>query len=226
MNLVMTKIILSSEFASTSFEKPEANKFRYFLKGNDKEWSNWSEETKKDYTNLSAGEYSFHIMAKNVYGKISEPAIINFSVLSPWYYTWWAYSIYALVFGIGVFIVDRIQRRRLFKKAKERMKIQNAEHRAETAELQAKAAEAQSRVIQAENERKTKELEEARELQLSMLPKELPKIDNLDIAVYMKTATEVGGDYYDFDLQMMELIKCMLLVMQPVMECRQEHWLL
>ena len=51
---------------------------------------------------------------------------------------------------------------------------------------------------EAENERKTKELEEARQLQLSMLPKELPKLPNLDIAVYMKTATEVGGDYYDF----------------------------
>jgi len=51
---------------------------------------------------------------------------------------------------------------------------------------------------EAENERKTKELEEARQLQLSMLPKELPAIPNLDIAVYMQTATEVGGDYYDF----------------------------
>ncbi len=51
---------------------------------------------------------------------------------------------------------------------------------------------------EAENERKSKELEEARQLQLSMLPKELPVIPNLDIAVYMKTATEVGGDYYDF----------------------------
>jgi serine phosphatase RsbU (regulator of sigma subunit) len=34
-----------------------------------------------------------------------------------------------------------------------------------------------------------------------MLPRELPKVSNLDIAVYMKTATEVGGDYYDFHLQ-------------------------
>ncbi len=33
-----------------------------------------------------------------------------------------------------------------------------------------------------------------------MLPKELPKVENLDIAVYMKTATEVGGDYYDFSI--------------------------
>jgi serine phosphatase RsbU (regulator of sigma subunit) len=50
----------------------------------------------------------------------------------------------------------------------------------------------------AENERRAKELEEARELQLSMLPKKLPEIFNLEIAAYMKPATEVGGDYYDF----------------------------
>ena len=45
-----------------------------------------------------------------------------------------------------------------------------------------------------------KELQDARELQLSMLPKKLPDISNLDIAVYMRTATEVGGDYYDFNM--------------------------
>jgi len=63
-------------------------------------------------------------------------------------------------------------------------------------------AEAQNIIIQAENERKTMELEEARLLQLAMLPKELPQLPNLDIAVYMQTATEVGGDYYDFQVGM------------------------
>ena len=60
--------------------------------------------------------------------------------------------------------------------------------------------EAQNKIIQSENERKTKELEDARELQISMLPKELPRLPHLDIAVYMKTATEVGGDYYDYSI--------------------------
>jgi serine phosphatase RsbU (regulator of sigma subunit) len=58
----------------------------------------------------------------------------------------------------------------------------------------------ETQLVKAENERKTKELEDARQLQLSMLPKELPKLPHLDIAVYMKTATEVGGDYYDFNV--------------------------
>ena len=62
-------------------------------------------------------------------------------------------------------------------------------------------AEYQNKIIQAENERKTKELEEARKLQLAMLPKELPQRPHLDIAVYMQTATEVGGDYYDFSIK-------------------------
>jgi len=33
-----------------------------------------------------------------------------------------------------------------------------------------------------------------------MLPKSIPEIPHLNIAVYMKTATEVGGDYYDFNV--------------------------
>jgi serine phosphatase RsbU (regulator of sigma subunit) len=61
-----------------------------------------------------------------------------------------------------------------------------------------KEAELRAQIAEAENERKTKEFEQARQLQLSMLPKEIPSLPNLDIAVYMKTATEVGGDYYDF----------------------------
>ena len=67
-----------------------------------------------------------------------------------------------------------------------------------TRHLDLKQAEAQNKIIQAEHDRKSKELEEARSLQLAMLPKTLPKFSNLEIAVYMKTATEVGGDYYDY----------------------------
>lgn len=64
-------------------------------------------------------------------------------------------------------------------------------------ELKIKATEAEKRVLEIENERKTKELEDARNLQLSMLPKEIPEFDHLEIEAFMRTATEVGGDYYD-----------------------------
>ncbi len=57
---------------------------------------------------------------------------------------------------------------------------------------------AQKIELEAENEQRAKELEEARQLQLSMLPKKIPQFPHLETAAYMKTATEVGGDYYDF----------------------------
>jgi len=60
--------------------------------------------------------------------------------------------------------------------------------------------EMEQKLLAAENAHQSKELEEARQLQLSMLPKELPQLPHLEIAAYMKTATEVGGDYYDFHL--------------------------
>ena len=58
--------------------------------------------------------------------------------------------------------------------------------------------EVQQRLLEAENERKGRELEEARQFQLSLLPKTLPRHPEIEVAVLMRTATEVGGDYYDF----------------------------
>ena len=49
-----------------------------------------------------------------------------------------------------------------------------------------------------EDDRKNGELAEAKALQERLLPKTLPVIKNLDIAGYLRTSTEVGGDYYDF----------------------------
>ncbi len=70
----------------------------------------------------------------------------------------------------------------------------------EREKAQLREAELLAKALEAENERKAKELEEARKIQLSMLPKKLPSLKHLKIAVYMQTATEVGGDYYDFHL--------------------------
>jgi ligand-binding sensor domain-containing protein len=49
-----------------------------------------------------------------------------------------------------------------------------------------------------EDERKNNELAEAKALQERLLPKTNPQINHLDIATYLRTSTEVGGDYYDF----------------------------
>ena len=67
-------------------------------------------------------------------------------------------------------------------------------------ERMAAKLELERRIIETENERKSKELEEARKLQLSILPKSFPDHPHLEISANMRTATEVGGDYYDYYL--------------------------
>lgn len=68
-------------------------------------------------------------------------------------------------------------------------------------ESRRKERELQERLLRAEYERKSDELEEARRFQLSLLPRELPEHPALELAVAMTTATEVGGDFYDFHLE-------------------------
>ena len=86
------------------------------------------------------------------------------------------------------------------REAREKERLEAA-LKAEAAELRAKANEAEAKALKAENERKTKELEQARDMQLAMLPENLPELPGLEIAAYMKPATEVGGDYYDFNVE-------------------------
>ena len=65
-------------------------------------------------------------------------------------------------------------------------------------ERQRRRKEVEQQMLEADNARKTHELEEARHFQLSLLPKTLPEHPSFALAVHMETATEVGGDYYDF----------------------------
>ncbi|MEO8585884.1 MAG: SpoIIE family protein phosphatase [Acidobacteriota bacterium] len=73
-----------------------------------------------------------------------------------------------------------------------------------TASSLAEAAQERARsevarlTLEAENARKTQELEEARALQVSMLPAAAPDVPGFAVAFGMRTATEVGGDYYDW----------------------------
>lgn len=64
--------------------------------------------------------------------------------------------------------------------------------------LQQRMVERQRSDLQAEHDRKTRDLEAARRLQQSMLPQSVPEHPLVEIAAALTTATEVGGDYYDF----------------------------
>ena len=182
------------EFAALHFVRPEKNRYAYRLEGFDADWIQAGSQHAATYTNLSPGAYVFRVKAANSDGLWNEEGTsIRVVVLPPWWRTIWAYVLYGLLFAAGVFAVNRVQRRRLIRREREKSFLREKELRAE-------AAEAWSNYLQSENQRQTHELDAARQLQLSMLPKNVPEHPTVELAAFMKTATEVGGDYYDFDL--------------------------
>ncbi|MCA0445075.1 MAG: SpoIIE family protein phosphatase [Bacteroidetes bacterium] len=184
---------LSFEFASIHYSRPEKNKLAFMLEGIDKDWI-YTTRRFASYNNLPPGDYVFKLKGSNGDG-IWNPEEVSLRILinPPLWRTTAAYITYFFLFIGFLFLTDKFQKKRILAKTKIELTLKEAE-------LRAVAAESQAKIIQLENDRKSQELDEARNLQLSMLPKNLPQFPHLDIAVYMKTATEVGGDYYDFNV--------------------------
>ena len=80
------------------------------------------------------------------------------------------------------------------------LEVKHLSERSIEQEKRSKAKEIEQKILERENQRKTAELEEARALQISMLPTQIPTTEYWDIAAFMEPSQEVGGDYYDFSL--------------------------
>jgi len=105
-------------FTTVSYDRPGLNLFQYYLENYDDEWSPWVSEPLKEYTNLSSGDYVFHVRSKNIYGILGNEDSFSFTILSPWYLSWWSYVVYALIFLGLLYMIRRLELKRLNKKHK------------------------------------------------------------------------------------------------------------
>lgn len=182
----------SVEFSALSFRAAAKNAYSWRLEGLDPEWVDGGTRRRADYTSVPPGDYVFRVRAANKDGvRNEEGASLSITVLPPWWRTRGALAGWALLLAGGVLTVSRLEKRRILGKERERSRLVEAE-------LRARAAEAQSRAVQAESDRKTAELEEARALQLSLLPRDLPSVPGYSVAAMTRTASEVGGDTWDW----------------------------
>lgn len=104
---------LRIQFALPSYDLSTKNQFQYFLEGFHDQWSAWSDESFADFTNLPEGQYVFRVRGKNVYDQTGAEARLAFTILPPWYRTWWAFVIYALMIaGLATWVI-RFRERKL-----------------------------------------------------------------------------------------------------------------
>lgn len=110
-------------YAAASYISPENTLYQFKLDGFDSGWSNWTSERQKDYTNIPEGEYIFQVRSKNIFETEGAVDSFRFSVLPPWYRTWWAYLMYTLAISVILYTAYRIRVNQLLKVERIRNKI-------------------------------------------------------------------------------------------------------
>ncbi|MGE5342171.1 MAG: response regulator [Candidatus Omnitrophota bacterium] len=135
------------EFTAPSGESETHPQYRSIMEGYDKQWSNPTIDSKRNYTNLDEGTYTFRVQAQNIYGYWGNEDVYRFVVLPPVYKTWWAYLIYVSGFVVFVFFIVKwragklqTEKHKLEEIVKERtQEIQDKSSRLEEQTLQLKS---------------------------------------------------------------------------------------
>lgn len=174
--------------AALFYENPEKTTYSYKLEGFDKKWSEYNKETFTKYTNLPSGTYTFNVKAANIYGVESIPATFTFTILPPWYGTWWAYLIFVILIIIVVRFIIFLNIKRLKAINIKLEKIVDQR----TTEIKQKNIQ-----LEGKNELITNSIHYAKKIQDAIIPSEhtLQKIFS-DSFIYFLPRDIVSGDFF------------------------------
>lgn len=126
------------EFAANTYALGASLRYQTRLGGFEHgSWSDFSERTSVDYTNLPEGSYVFEVRALDVNGQLGTAALLHFQISPPWHRTYLAYGTYSLLLATGLFGLARWQLGR-FRRKHARLETVVA---ARTSELRAREAE-------------------------------------------------------------------------------------
>lgn len=89
---------ITFDFVALETNRPQLVGYQYYLEGYDKDWNPVTDKTFATFGNIQEGNYTFKLKAQSPDGIWSQPLSYKFTVLPPWYRTWWMYLIYGAVF--------------------------------------------------------------------------------------------------------------------------------
>jgi serine phosphatase RsbU (regulator of sigma subunit) len=138
------------EWAAPFYEKEDETQYSYRLKGESDAWSKWDKKSDTRYTNLWEGDYTFQVKARNIYNTESTVAEFSFTILPPWYRTWWAYLIFFIAAVVLVWLIIKLYTKKL-KRENEKLE-QTVKERTSEIRMQKEEIEAQRDEIQVQKD--------------------------------------------------------------------------
>jgi ligand-binding sensor domain-containing protein/signal transduction histidine kinase len=161
LELAYNNNYITFHFIGITTNRPKEVRYQYFLAGLDKNWSIITDRPEATYNNLPPGKYTFKVKAANSEGYWSNELNYPLIILPPWWSTWWAYTLYALVFLIALIVFIK-WRERILKKEKilleekvslRTQELQKEKEKVESSLEQVKALQAQLVETEKINER-------------------------------------------------------------------------
>lgn len=102
-------------YAATQHGNLASVEYSFRLRGFEKNWSDYTSRTEKEYTNLPSGNYVFEVKARNNLGNESTVAYYRFTILAPWYQTIWAFIGYGLLSITAFYFLYRWQKKKFIE---------------------------------------------------------------------------------------------------------------
>lgn len=109
--------VLQFEVEAFQFNEVNNQQFRYYLKGFDEDYGEWTHAAAKEYTNLKEGEYEFRVQTKNYLGQIITSQPLFLRVKPPFHRSLPARILYVALGVLCLLMVSRLQKRRYNLKA-------------------------------------------------------------------------------------------------------------
>lgn len=112
------------EFTALHYQRPEENQYQVLLEGLDTTWVDLGRQRAVNYFGLPSGSYTFKVKGSNADGVWTEvPTILDITILPPWWKSNWAFLLWTVLIGAGVFSLYQYNlRRRLAVEETRRMK--------------------------------------------------------------------------------------------------------
>jgi DNA-binding CsgD family transcriptional regulator len=88
-------------------------KYQYYLDGYSKQWSDWTPQSQKEFTNLDQGTYHFGVRAKINDQNVSAITTLTFVILPPWYAGKLAILFYGLLLILAYYAIRYYYRLKL-----------------------------------------------------------------------------------------------------------------
>jgi DNA-binding CsgD family transcriptional regulator len=147
------------EFISPHFESGDEIKYQYRLHGFEENWSDWTYENRKEYTNLREGDYDFQLRSRNIFDEISPELSYSFSIKPPIYRSFIAYLFYFFGTLFTLFLAYKWLDRRYKSSTVKMEKEQGLVLREKEMELENLTQRAEQEIIKLKNDKLQTEID-------------------------------------------------------------------